>query len=70
MNEKQKSNRLISYLKKEHLLGKALAGLLILAAIVAVIIGIKKLHFQKIRLRKSVLKILGNWQHNPLTAHK
>lgn len=59
MNEKQKSNRLISYLKKEHLLGKALAGLLILAAIVAVIIGIKKVVFSENQTTKIGFENIG-----------
>ena len=59
MNEKQKSNRLISYLKKEHLLGKALAGLLILAAIVAVIIGIKKVAFSENQTTKIGFENIG-----------
>lgn len=59
MNEKQKSNRLISYLKKEHLLGKVLAGLLILAAIVAVIIGIKKVAFSENQTTKIGFENIG-----------
>ncbi len=59
MNEKQKSNRLISYLKREHLLGKALAGLLTLAAIVAVIIGIKKVAFSENQTTKIGFENIG-----------
>lgn len=59
MNEKQKSNRLISYLKKEHLLGKVLAALLILAVIVAVIIGIKKVAFSENQTTKIGFENIG-----------
>lgn len=59
MNEKQKSNRLISYLKKEHLLGKALAGLLILTVVVAVIIGIKKVVFSENQTTKIGFENIG-----------
>ena len=45
MNETKKNNGFISYLIKAHLLGKVLAGLLIVAVIVAVIFGAKKVVF-------------------------
>lgn len=59
MNEKEKNNGLISYLIKEHLLGKVFAGLLLVAVIVAVIFGVKKVVFSESQTTKIGFENIG-----------
>ena len=59
MNETKKNNGFISYLIKAHLLGKVLAGLLIVAVIVAVIFGVKKVVFSESQTTKIGFENIG-----------
>ena len=59
MNETKKNNGFISYLIKAHLLGKVLAGLLIVAVIVAVIFGVKKVVVSESQTTKIGFEIIG-----------